>query len=367
MDVNPMKLMTLAKEVSDNFLSSGVSLNESLRKAAEANELNPMQIRRVAEIANHDANLAMLKRSEDKNFTIDLADADAVIQQIRVSSAPLAKHASVFEVLDAVRPAFVKTAELAITDPEGDGCRQRNADLLMKKLASRVIRYRDELNSQIMGLRGELEGEMHKVANLAKEHIILNEGKLSDLFKFACGRDPEWAPIWKEVFEGIRQDMMKLGAPVDKSLINDNLEMPDSTLDIVNGGHVLAIYLDTIKNKISDEDRASKRLRLMDTFGNAVVDRMESLKTPEDFCRELLDTLDNFRKQAEAGLDGFLEFIENFAKDASIPSALTIGIPAATLGLGAAAVGTAGHIGRELKHKKNQPYNEAERLQEMIN
>jgi crotonobetainyl-CoA:carnitine CoA-transferase CaiB-like acyl-CoA transferase len=31
-----------------------------------------------------------------------------------------------------------------------------------------------------------------------------------------------------------------------KSLINDNLEMPDSTLDIVNGGHVLAIYLDTI-------------------------------------------------------------------------------------------------------------------------
>jgi hypothetical protein len=119
---------------------------------------------------------------------------------------------------------------------------------------------------------------------------------------------------------------------VDTELLSDNLEIPDGTLEVLNGEHTLAVQLDTLKNKISDEDRDARRIKLVDTFGTAIIDQMDVLKTPEDVEKSLEESLDNLSKRAEAGIDEFVEFLE---KDA-------LGLPAKAMLLLGAGLGLKG-------------------------
>jgi hypothetical protein len=168
--------------------------------------------------------------------------------------------------------------------------------------------------------------------------------------------------MFKIVFENIKEDMMKLGAPVDKALINDKLEIPDGTLEIINGAHTLSMDLDTLKNKISDEDRLSRKLRLMDTFGDAVVDKIRILKTPEDMDKSILEDTNQLNKKAEEGLDEFIDFLEKesgWGKAALIG----VGIPATALTTLAGMKlieGAASGASKEL----NRPYNLRHRMKQ---
>jgi len=369
MDINPMKLSVLAKEVSDSFLSSGVALNDSLAKVSEENELTPAQIQRVAEIANHETNLALLKRSEDKTFTFPLADAVEVVRKIREVEPTKVAALGILSHVRSPMTGMKKTAsefKLPTTDPYVDACRIRNVDLLLNKLASRVVRYREELRGQVMNDHAEIAEEIGKIAALAKEHIILNHGTLSDFLKYACAYDPGCKELYQQVFLAMKEDLMKLGHPVDKALLNDKLEMPDSTLDVINGGHVLAIRLDTLKNKISNEDRNSKRIRLMDTFGEAIVDKMDSLKTSDDFSDYTLDTLDMLDKKAQEGLEEFVEFLsKNSGFLKNVGTGAKVGIGAGVIGGTLAGGALAQHVMRGAGRELKKPYDERARLEEL--
>lgn len=344
MDINSIRLVDLAKVASKRFLQENVSLNDAVAKIAEENELTPMQIRRVAEYANHDSNLSLHKGADDKTFTFELADPEKIIQMIQGEKTA---GVAVLDVIEAAKamPALGsldKTAEeqesiQSLTfdpDPDEIECRARNVGLLLDKLAGHVKSMRKEMLIRVASHRAEISDIMDKIAEMAKEHILVERGKLSDLFKFACIYDPDWAKTFKVAFERIKEDMIeKLGAPVEAELLSDNLEIPDGTLEILNGEHTLAIYLDTLKNKISDEDRDARRIQLVDTFGTAIIDQIDVLKTPEDVERSLEDALENLSKTAEAGTDSFIELLEKDALGLAGKAMLLLGA-----GLGLKAV-----------------------------
>jgi hypothetical protein len=342
MDINSIRLVDFAKVASKRFLQENVSLNDAIAKIAEENEFTPMQIRRVAEYANHDANLSLHKRASDKTFTFELADPNKIIQMIQGEKTAGIAVIDVLEATKANPGSLEKTAEeqsffTTLTfdpDPDEIECRRRNIGLLLEKLAGHVKAMRKDLVIRVASHRADISETMDKIAEMAKEYIMVDGGKFSDFFKYACLWDPERVDMFKIAFEHIKSDMIeKLGAPVDSALLSDELKIPDGTLEILNGEHTLAIYLDTLKNKISDEDRDAQRIHLVDTFGTAVIDQMDIIKTPEDVERSLEDSLENLSKKAEVGTDEFVEFLEKEALGL-LGTALLLG----GLGLGAKAV-----------------------------
>jgi hypothetical protein len=341
MDVNPIKLMDLAKMASDRFLQDSVPLNNGIATIAEAHELNPFQIERIAEIANHEVNLVLLKKSEDKNFTFELADPKTIAKSI--GNGPLEKIASAS--VDDLHDAFERTIDLPdmpVFEPNMDNQIQmgKAIDVTLDKLGAKIACFKQELNARRFNLLGEIENVVDQLTKVAKDHILMDSGLLSDLLKFACTKDPEGANAYLLLFEGIKEDLMKLGAPVDSSLIADNLEIPGGTLEVINGGHILSILLDTFKRKISDEDKCSRRLRLMDTFGDAVVDQITVLKTPDDVSKDLYKSVDWLDKKAEyASVDDFADYLEKEA----------LKIPAGKIALILGALGIANVAGRATK------------------
>lgn len=363
MDINPIRLIEFAKTAADKCLAGGVTLNEAIAKIAEKFELNPMQIQRVAEYANHEVQGKLYKQSSDKNFTFDLADPNSIIQQIRGMEGQT-KIAAVDVVFAATAPP--KAARLTkeafdrfLQDPEEAFRRLKDTQFFLEKLAQHVVKFRQELGARQLGLHGEIAESISKLAGMGKEHIITNRGQLSDLLKFACIKDPECGKMYLRIFENIKQDMMKLGAPVDKSLIADDLEIPDGTLEIINGGHTLAIELDTLKNKISEEDKMAKRIRLLDTFGDAVVDKMRIIRTPEEADQSILEDTWRLSKKAEAGVDEFLDQIE---KDAVVGKLILIPASAAAL-LGGGKFLEEATEGATKSLK--QPYKEGQKLRSL--
>jgi len=94
-DIN--KLEELGKNISKDFVSENVSLNDGLKKVASENGLNKEQLQRVAETANTETYLELFKSAKDNYVDFDLADFKSVYGDIE---EPIAKTASPFELDD---------------------------------------------------------------------------------------------------------------------------------------------------------------------------------------------------------------------------------------------------------------------------
>ena len=68
-------LDSLGKKLSQDYIENKVELTESLAKIATAKSLNKHQISRVAEAANVESYLTLMKTAEDKYINFPLADA----------------------------------------------------------------------------------------------------------------------------------------------------------------------------------------------------------------------------------------------------------------------------------------------------
>lgn len=75
--LNAHDLDALGKQIADDYIQNDTSLTESLTKTARNHGLNRQQINRVAERANEDTYLNLIKEAEDKYVMFDLADAGA--------------------------------------------------------------------------------------------------------------------------------------------------------------------------------------------------------------------------------------------------------------------------------------------------
>jgi hypothetical protein len=344
MDIDPIRLLDLAKVASDSFLKDGVPLNAAIAKLADKLELNPLQIQRVAEDANHRVQGALYKSSEDKTFTFSLANPSEIVSLVRSEGMPKVAFEQVLAAsrAESYPPSkdWIDTELASAKDPETGALWARDARFYLEKIGQHAKKFREEFLVKRAEAQEVIEKTLAKLGQVAKDHILLNNGKISDLFKFACVHDPSFSEGWRVIFQGIREDLMKLGTPLERELIADQLEIPGSETLIINGQNPLLIDLDTLKNKISEDDKSALFIRLLDTFGDAVVDRIRELRTVKDVDQEIMEDIWRLDKSAEAGAESFVEAI---AKEGWVGKALL-----ALLGLG--AVGTLGKFLRSAAH-----------------
>ena len=80
--ITPHDLDRLGKQIAESYMADDVSLTESLTKVASDKGLNRQQINRVAEAANVEAYLGLMKKASDKYIDFDLADPLAVHEKV---------------------------------------------------------------------------------------------------------------------------------------------------------------------------------------------------------------------------------------------------------------------------------------------
>lgn len=80
--VDPRELEKLGERISKDYIQRHIALNAGLKKVASESGLNKQELRRVAESANVNTYLALIKTSEDKYLKFDLADANLAHEEI---------------------------------------------------------------------------------------------------------------------------------------------------------------------------------------------------------------------------------------------------------------------------------------------
>jgi|SaaInlV_200m_DNA_2_1039689.scaffolds.fasta_scaffold00687_13 hypothetical protein len=78
MMITSFDLDSFGKQAAENYVSSDVSLNDTITKIAEDNGLSVQQITRVVEAANVETYLSLLKTAKDKYVEFDVATANDV-------------------------------------------------------------------------------------------------------------------------------------------------------------------------------------------------------------------------------------------------------------------------------------------------
>lgn len=294
-----MEFLSLANQASNMFIKEGTSLNEAIAKLASARELSQMQIQRVVELANHETNERLMKQASDRTFRFDVASLDGVLSKLGVNQPEVVKCAShevatamrKFIDTDARRDMVVKVAEKVLDSEVMSDLRVRHAMNNMVKIGEYFVKHRRNVMSKLAGVREQIRQEINGLTSYARNHV-LNGGSVAELHKFACNYDRSSGHMWDVVFgsvlEGVRKsDPMLKVAKVQPIPKNDKVPY-----EVVNGNHKLCLVLDTLKNKISEEDKLSYRLKLMDTHGPAVVVGIKSLKTCDDVQKHIAEDIE---------------------------------------------------------------------------
>jgi len=96
----------LAKQAAVDFLEHKTPLNDSIRKIASDNNLNPNQVTRVVEEANILTYKNLFEKNAEKTFTFDLANSKEIISKLasgpqKLKDASVKTAAKIFRSLDA--------------------------------------------------------------------------------------------------------------------------------------------------------------------------------------------------------------------------------------------------------------------------
>lgn len=309
MDFNPMKFADIAKFAASELVEKNVALDETIAKIAEKNNFSPIQIQRVVEMANLEANDRFFKLAGDKTFTFPLASLPGVQGVMHKEGAAPTTASAVLDMLCPAPKAEAKQATLS----KIAGVTPRDPVLMEKRASQAVDTVMDEVKRRV----GELA--LKKVANdmavdrsyatlreRVREYVMLDHGHIQDMVKFACATFPDSKQLWVDVFTGIKEDLMKLGQPVDTALINQNIEMPGGTLEIINGAHSFQIDLDQFRRKVSDGDSVAGAIRLINDAPNAPAVDFKTLRDSQDVALYLASEVENLAKKASVVSDEVL-------------------------------------------------------------
>jgi len=347
-----LEFMSMASRASSAFLQGGVPLNDAIAKIAGERDLSRVQIQRVVELANHETNEQLMKKAEDKTFRFDVASVDGVLAKLGVSpksDSPEMPKVAGFQVRAAMKSyidrsgdkEFVtKTASATLDHNSLKQLRVKHAYDNCIKIASYIANERRDIMVKRAGLAVEIREAMQDLTQFAKNNIA-NGRSIGELHKFACCYDRENGPMWDVVFKSVKNGIVKVAKAADGRTdatvapLAKREPDPDHRkvmYEVVTGNQNLAIGLDTLKNKISEEDRLSKRLRLMDTLGPAVVCCVKQLKTSDDVSDHITKDIEKAASviQSNISKDTIDDQLSKLA--VSMGTALKVGIP---LGLAA--------------------------------
>lgn len=281
-EVSPEKLRLLAKVASNKYLSDKAPLNTSIQKLAEENGLNPHQVARVAEMANHETHAALWNSEADKTkVAFDVADPKKITTKEPKASGPVGARAAGREVPKKVDRG-PSTAEMFGVKPGdvhhgmGDLPDKKKVVIIIEKTASEKSIVRDDLIKLAM----MNEHEEKNLAKLVKQAYLGHGIKLPDIYAYACSEGygevaQEYLPKIAEQLqkETARAELLKIAWKAPEELINF-----DAPMTIVNGAHPILISLDTLLKYRNDIQQFTGRMSRINDDVTILGERLRELE-----------------------------------------------------------------------------------------
>lgn len=210
-NMNPSRFSVFAAQAAKDYLEKEALLNDSIKKIASDNGLNPEQIKRVCEKANIYVFENMYKGSEDKTFNFPLADATKITAGLQNKPKEIVKKAS----LDYTE----------IFDPES----------LIEKKAEKIEIRKDHTKRLINKIAGEYDIEAP--LNKKRTQIALGRLKVAEEELRAQAQKLEWkyTNAHKTIHDSLKQHILHgeepsyiepivkhaINSPIAKKILNE--------------------------------------------------------------------------------------------------------------------------------------------------
>ena len=188
--IDQIELEKLGTDISKDYIQKHISLNEGLKKIATEHGLNKQQVRRVAESANVNTYLSLIKTAEDKYLNFDLADANLAHEEIVKEGAdefPMNEYELNETTIDAVDIFnLYKNAEVSLESEEGLKSVVENKDLIKNSngefnkksdYIEGVVKYLDQ---NFVDTQGLFTTKIEDLQGIVKQ-ALLEETSFSDI------------------------------------------------------------------------------------------------------------------------------------------------------------------------------------------
>lgn len=280
------QLDVLAKTAARRYLQEGVALNDSIRKLAAENDLNPNQIERVCEMANIATHQGLWSKTAQKeSIAFDLADARNVIQVVGVrggsDAAPCgAEYMGPPAALPAPGPSLMSLMggdaghQGMYEEPE----RKKIVIVIQKHAAARKM-----LQDKVLVQGMELES-LEKQAYAKVKQCALSGASFTDMYQAAYEAGlgkiaEEYFPqfedrLIEETHGDVKKRLVKEAiARAPEDLISNNL----GNITVINGAHPVLISLDTIQRKTGEIKNGLHNMLRIDDEIKVFTQRMREL------------------------------------------------------------------------------------------
>ena len=271
-EINPLQFVEWGHTASKAFLEDGISMNCSILKTAEANDLQPTQIQRICEVANHQTYAQLFKTATDKTFQFEVANPERIIAALDSEEEKVAHDYFVGpKKMGSVDVKKIFNVSSISNQPEIDE-KVKQGGIALQKLSA----AREEIKSRQIMLHEKIVAEEENFYKLAKQ-MVMTGTALEDLWSATrkMGDEDRLAQIFVKCAERMAKEgifgakleylLKKHGEAVDPSLISDKLKNMSEPIgvQITNGRHPICISLNTLANykaEFESNNRAGKTL-----------------------------------------------------------------------------------------------------------
>lgn len=180
------ELKSLGKQLSDNYLQSGNDMTEKLAELVNVHNLNTEQIKRVAEFANVETYVNLVKR-EDRYVDFPLADPHMVVNNLEKEAETLILIDSTeFTTSDYAPINKLAGIEFSFNLVKGIELeKQASKEVSLDDLLKEANQYSADLSilkTEMLNVRGEFSHHMDSFNKLCKQACLqLND---ADYIKF---------------------------------------------------------------------------------------------------------------------------------------------------------------------------------------
>jgi hypothetical protein len=337
--MNPLMFTLLGRQAAATYVQTGAPLDGSIAKLAEEHSLNRLQIQRVVEAANHDANDTLRKTAEDKTFTFSLSSLDGVLIELNrePDGLDVTKLAAMIGAQKQFRgrDSLEKMAETLPTEAEdAPERRHKETDQAMIKISSRIGKYVHGLKSQEIGELEKLSSDLRELVQTAKDYMLMGRGSFGDLRKYAGMAFPDMANGWGVIFDQVESELLKLGHPftgalaTEKEMSKDtkgrHTPTPGITPEVINSKSSLFGHLKAIRDRVTVCDRMCDRHRALDNFHGTIRTYQQVIQGNDDVKVEMHKIAQELEVISQSE-DELMDLIKHAGLGVAIPIILAAG------------------------------------------
>jgi len=296
--MNPVNFYMFAKQAASGYISTNQDLNDSIAKIAGREGLSQVQIQRVVELTNHEVNDQLRKTADEKTFTFPLASVDGVLSKLQ-QTPPVSgvAHVKVAQLIGSFNKGTGEDSiEKRVQDlKDSSGSSEllyKEASLRKEATIQKIAAARTRVNAKFISTLDKVAEEVRELVQVAKHYLIVENGDLKTLNKYACALTDNWQG-WGTIIPRVREELMKLGEPFtsyrmatqmdfnkDRDRVNP-IEGPK--VDVVNGKTTLGKQIKQVHEVITEATRQSDKMRDLDNFKDVLEKHPMKFKNSQEY------------------------------------------------------------------------------------